>query len=213
MPGYGQMQRTPAEQKSADAAERQTSSRDHAPPADALGAALNENPRSQSLMQLRAALDESLRVQALQGLGRALNDDGGPGRGADALGASAHNEGHTSLQKKQAAQIGIGENRGLSLVDQGVIQRIDLNLRITETDDFDDTWDPGPLPPLTIESDIIDDQNLRQLVEQVITNEVLAGHWGSGAYDIDYGPYWFDVEFNGMTGRAWVRAWGGPAPP
>jgi hypothetical protein len=74
MPGYDQTQRAPA-QKSADggAAEHRTGSSDHAPAGDALGAALNESPRSQSLMQLRAALDDSPRVQALQGLTRALN--------------------------------------------------------------------------------------------------------------------------------------------
>jgi len=71
MPGYGEMQRAQAEQNSVErgTAEHRTAARDRTLAADAL----NESPRSQSLMQLRAALDGSPRVQALQGLSRALN--------------------------------------------------------------------------------------------------------------------------------------------
>jgi hypothetical protein len=76
MPGYGQMQWAPAEQKSADAraADHKPAARVHAGGGGALGAALNENPRAQSLMQLRAALDESPRVRAQLALQRVLND-------------------------------------------------------------------------------------------------------------------------------------------
>lgn len=80
MPGYGDMQRAPAERKSADggAADHRTAAPVHAPATDTPAAALNRSPRSQSLVQLRAAFDKSPRVQALQGLTRTLNRTGAP---------------------------------------------------------------------------------------------------------------------------------------
>jgi hypothetical protein len=74
MPGYSQTQRTPA-RESADggAAEQQTAPM-QASVADGLTAALNQSPRSHSLMQLRAALDGGPPVQAQLVLQRALND-------------------------------------------------------------------------------------------------------------------------------------------
>jgi hypothetical protein len=76
MSSYAATERASPQQGPADggAAEHRTGSSDHAPAGDALGAALNESPRSQSLMQLRAVLDGSPRVQAQLALQRALND-------------------------------------------------------------------------------------------------------------------------------------------
>jgi hypothetical protein len=67
MSGYDQTQ-WPPQQKAADGgvAEQRTASSGHAAAAEgALGAALNESSRSQSLMQLRAVLDGSPRVHRL----------------------------------------------------------------------------------------------------------------------------------------------------
>src|SRR2546423_394991 len=74
MPGCGQAQLAPAQKFDGGAADRRSEpARNHTPAGDALDAALNRSPRSQSLMQLRGALDDSPRVQALQGLAGALN--------------------------------------------------------------------------------------------------------------------------------------------
>jgi hypothetical protein len=108
MPEYGQTQRTPAQKSDGGASEHRTAARDHAGAEDALGAALNESPRSRSLMQLRAALDASPRVQALQGLEGALNRSPPKGHSAGPIVQRAS----VKTQPKEVEGGGRGEERG-----------------------------------------------------------------------------------------------------
>jgi hypothetical protein len=75
MSGYGQMQRAPAQQKTAysGSADHRTAVGDRAPATEPLSQSLNQSPRAQSLLQMRQALDEGPRVQSQLALQRALN--------------------------------------------------------------------------------------------------------------------------------------------
>jgi hypothetical protein len=96
MPGYSQMQRAAAPQKAADGgaashARAQGAVRDGAMASyGVLADALNESPRTQSLLQMRRALDESPRVQAQLALQRALNRRGVEPAQTDSAEASLH---------------------------------------------------------------------------------------------------------------------------
>jgi hypothetical protein len=75
MSGYGQMQRAPAQQKTAysGSADHRTAVGDRAPATEPLSQSLNQSSRAQSLLQMRQALDEGPCVQSQLALQRALN--------------------------------------------------------------------------------------------------------------------------------------------
>jgi hypothetical protein len=115
MPGYSQMQRAPAPQKSADGgaashARAQVAVRDGATASHGvLADALNESPRTQSLLQMRRALEESPRVQSQLALQRALNRSE----------AAPANEAWPVVQQKQRRVKPTLQAKGMAIMNAG----------------------------------------------------------------------------------------------